>query len=82
MINILKTKIDLNNTKLSDITGVEHLIHAEICINIDEITAVRQHAEDDEEHINPDLSFVYLKSGEYFMIYTPYTEVLQQLGWV
>lgn len=40
MAKVLKTEIELNNTKLSDITGVEHLIHAEICINIDEIVAV------------------------------------------
>ena len=81
MAKVLKTEIELNNTKLSDITGVEHLIHAEICINIDEIVAVRQHAEDDKEDIDPNLSFVYLRSGEYFMLHAPYTKVLQALGW-
>jgi hypothetical protein len=44
---------------------------------IEDITAVRESIEDGDEEINPDKCTIYLRSGEYFIISTPYKEILR-----
>jgi hypothetical protein len=81
MRNLLKSKIELVNTKLSEITGTDQTMMAEIIVDLNDIVAVREHAPDNESEINPNTCAIYLNNGDYFCLFTPYSEVVRRLGW-
>lgn len=82
MSHTLKSKIEIVNNKLSEITGKDHVMMADIVIDFNEIVAIREQAHDDSSEISPDMCTVYLRSGEFFYLYTPYLEVASRLGWL
>lgn len=59
--------------------GSDDLMPVKICICYDEIIAVRQHCDEEDPIVNPDICAVYLKNGEFFILQTPYEEVLGNL---
>jgi hypothetical protein len=75
MSKLLITQIELLHDKEYDFIEQQDKSLANLCIRYDEIVAVRQNA-DEADIINPNMSVVYLKSGEFFFIFTPYEEVL------
>ena len=80
MTKLLFTTIDIVHKKEYEfMQGSEQLLRVETCICYDEIIAVRQHCEEEDPIINPDMCVVYLKSGEVFFVFTPYEEVLGNL---
>lgn len=80
MSKLLFTTIDIVHKKEYEfMQGSEQLLRVETCICYDEIIAVRQHCDEEDPIINPDMCVVYLKSGEVFFVYTPYEKVLDKL---
>jgi len=79
---LITAEIELLNTKMAELIGSgKHTIRAEVRILTENIIAVRQFADDEDEEINPDMCAVYLTSGEFFILHTPYQEVVKILGW-
>lgn len=74
---LIETQIDIFNRKLEEI-GIEKSILVDISIKLEDITAYRQFIDLDEFEINLDRCIVYMKSGEVFVIHTPY-EIIQKL---
>ena len=74
---LIETKIDIFNRKLEEI-GIEKSMLVDISIRLKDITAYRQYVDLDEFEINDDRCIVYMKSGEVFVIYTPYV-IIQHL---
>jgi len=82
MEKFINAEIDLINNKLADIMGGETVaMRAKIKILTSSIISVREFADDKDEEINPDMCMVYLTSGEFFILHTPYQEVVKILGW-
>jgi hypothetical protein len=77
----LKSKIDLINRDLADMGIKPRGEKVEIRILISSIVSVRQVIDDDDIEINHDKCSVYLTSGEFFELYTPYEEVIKILEW-
>jgi hypothetical protein len=82
MDKFINAEIDLINNKLADIMGGETVaMRAKIKILTSSIISVREFADDKDEEINPNMCAVYLTSGEFFILHTPYQEVVKILGW-
>jgi len=82
MEKFINAEIDLINNKLADIMGGETVaMRAKIKILTSSIISVREFADDKDDEINPDMCMVYLTSGEFFILHTPYQEVVKILGW-
>lgn len=82
MDKFINAEIDLINNKLADIMGGETVVmRAKIKILTSSIISIREFANDEDEEINPDMCMVYLTSGEFFILHTPYQEVVKILGW-
>lgn len=80
MSKLLFSTIDIVHKKEYEfMEGSDQLLRVRVCICYDEIIAVRQHCEEEDAIINPDMCVVYLKSGEVFFVFTPYEEVLGNL---
>jgi len=74
--------IDLINRKMADLIGSdESTMRAEVRILTSTIIAVREYADEEDDEINPNMCMVYLTSGEFFILHTPYAEMLQILDW-
>jgi len=54
---------------------------AEVRILTDNIIALREWADEEDDEINPKMCAVYLTSGEFFILYKPYAEVVEILEW-
>ena len=78
MSKLLITQTELLHDKEYDFMEGQDNSLDNLCIRYDEIVAVRENA-DKADVINPDMSVVYLKSGELFFIFTPYEEVLKHM---
>jgi hypothetical protein len=78
MSKLLITQTELLHDKEYDFMEGQDKSLANLCIRYDEIVAVRENA-DKADVIKPDMSVVYLKSGEFFFIFTPYEEVLKHM---
>jgi len=82
MEKFINAEIDLINNKLADIMGGETVVmRAKIKILTSSIISVREFADDKDEEINPNMCTVYLTSGEFFILHTPYQEVVEILEW-
>jgi hypothetical protein len=82
MDKFITAKIDLINTTMAELIGSgKHTMKAEVRILTENIIAVRQFADDEDEEINPDMCAVYLTSGEFFILYKPYAEIVEILEW-
>lgn len=64
---------------MQEVLGIEKKVSVAISFFLEDITAVRENVEEGEDEIDPDKSIIYLKSGEYFVISTPYKWILEQL---
>ena len=74
---LIETQIDIFNRNLEEI-GIEKSMPVDISIKLEDITAYRQFVDLDEFEINHNRCIVYMKSGEVFVIHTPY-EIIQNL---
>lgn len=77
----LKSKIDLINRDLADMGIKPRGQKVDIMILASSIVSVRQVIDDDDIEVNHDKCSVYLTSGEFFELYTPYEEVIKRLEW-
>lgn len=74
---LLKTYIELVNQRKIDLTGKEEILRSEMTLRLGEVESIRQVIDDNDE-IDPDSCYVYMKSGQSFIINTPY-HVLKKL---
>ena len=74
---IIETTTEVQNLQLRDLTGQEMYVPVNMCFNIKDVVAVREALMDNEYEIDPSRCFIYLNSGEYFIIYTPYKTILE-----
>jgi hypothetical protein len=78
----ITAEIDLINTKMAELIGSgKHTMKAEVRILTDNIIALREWADEEDDEINPKMCAVYLTSGEFFILYKPYAEVVEILEW-
>jgi hypothetical protein len=82
MDKFITAKIDLINTTMAELIGSgKHTMKAEVRILTDNIIALREWADEEDDEINPKMCAVYLTSGEFFILYKPYAEVVEILEW-
>ena len=82
MSKFITSEIDLINTKMAELIGSgKHTMKAEVRILTDNIIALREWADEEDDEINPNMCAVYLTSGEFFILYKPYAEVVEILEW-
>ena len=82
MSKFITANIDLINSKLANLIGGETCtMKAEVRILVDNIIALREWADEEDDEINPDMRAVYQTSGEFFILYKPYAEVVEILEW-
>ena len=74
---IIQTTTEVQNLQLRDLTGQEIYVPVNMCFNIKDVVAVREALMDNAFEIDSSRCFIYLKSGEYFIIYTPYKTILE-----
>ena len=74
---IFETTIQIFDLKHEEILGIQKETTVAMFFRLEDITAVRESIEDGDEQINPDKCTIYLRSGEYFIISTPYKEILR-----
>lgn len=78
----ITAEIDLINTKMAELIGSgKHTMKAEVRILTDNIIVLREWADEEDDEINPKMCMVYLTSGEFFILYKPYAEVVEILEW-
>lgn len=78
----IAAKIDLVNSKLSDLTGNDNCtVKAEVRILTSSIVSVREYAGDENDEIDPEMCAVYLASGEFFILHFPYAHIINILEW-
>lgn len=75
MGKFIKTHIELVNMKEVELTGVERVMYGELIFELNQVAAIRETIIDDESEPDPKRCGVYLKTGEYFNIFTPYKEI-------
>lgn len=73
-MHFLQTKIELVNQRNIDLIGKEEVILSEITIDLSEIEAIRECVSDSDD-IEPDTCYIYMKSGQSFIVQTPYVIV-------
>ena len=76
---IVESTIQIFDLKMQEVLGIEKKMAVAISFFLEDVTAVRENVEEGEDEIDPDKSIIYLKSGEYFVISTPYKWILEQL---
>jgi len=64
----------LENTRLNEITGSEHLVFVPTCIDLDYIVSIRQSVNNDSEP--EEYTVLYTDMGTTYCIDTPYEEFL------
>ena len=74
---IIQTTTEVQNLQLRDLTGQEIYVPVNMSFNLKDVVAIREALMDNEYDIDPSRCFIYLKSGEYFIIYTPYETILE-----
>lgn len=75
----LETTIEVTNKKNEELLGFEEVMYVDLVVDFDMICAVRQVIDDNDNEVNPEKCQIYLKSGEYFTIFTKYQEVAKHL---
>jgi hypothetical protein len=74
---IIQTTTEVQNLQLRDLTGQEIYVPVNMSFNLKDVVAIREALMDNEYEIDSSRCFIYLKSGEYFIIYTPYETILE-----
>lgn len=74
---IIQTTTDIVNLPLQELTGQEMSMPLDMSFNLKDVVAIRQTLMDNEFEVEPNRCFIYLKSGEYFIINTPYKTILE-----
>ena len=74
---IIETQIELVNTKMEEILGKSEALRVNMAFDLNDVSAIREVAEDDCTDILFDRCHIYMKSGESFIIFTPYNRILQ-----
>jgi len=67
--------IDLMSVRNKELFNKEEYVEHEIVIFKSDVTAFRENGVDEGMAIDPNKCCVYLKSGEAFIINTPYAEI-------
>jgi hypothetical protein len=75
----LETTIEVTNKKNEDILGFENIMYVDLFVDFNMICAVREIIDDNDNEVNPEKCQIYLKSGEYFTIFTSYKEIVKHL---
>jgi hypothetical protein len=74
---IIETTTDIVNLPLQELTGQEMSMPLNMSFNLKDVVAIRQTLMDNEFEVDSSRCFIYLKSGEYFIINTPYKTILE-----
>jgi hypothetical protein len=74
---IIETTTEVQNLQLRDLTGQEMYVPVNMCFNLNDVVAIRESLMDNEFELDYSRCFIYLKSGEYFIINTPYKTILE-----
>ena len=68
---IIETTTEVQNLQLKELIGQEIYAPVNMCFNLKDVVAIRESLMDNEFEVDPSRCFIYLKSGEYFIINTP-----------
>jgi hypothetical protein len=74
---IIETSVAILNRKFEDMTGVVEFIIVKMSFNLSDVTAFREAVNENNNKIDINNCVIYLKSGEYFLINTPYHTILE-----
>ena len=74
---IIETSVAILNRKFEDMTGVVEFIIVKMSFNLSDVTAFREAVNENDNKIDSNTCVIYLKSGEYFLINTPYNTILE-----
>jgi hypothetical protein len=74
---IIETSVKIVKRKYEEMTGIEEYITVNMSFNLNDVTAFRQAVNEEENEIDINNCVIYLKSGEYFFINTPYHTILE-----
>ena len=74
---IIETTTEVQNLQLRDLTGQEMYVPVNMCFNLNDVVAIRESLKDNDFEVDSSRCFIYLKSGEYFIINTPYKTILE-----
>jgi hypothetical protein len=74
---IIETTTDIVNLPLQELTGQEMSMPLNMSFNLKDVVAIRQTLMDNEFEVDSSRCFIYLTSGEYFIINTPYKTILE-----
>jgi hypothetical protein len=74
---IIETTTEVQNLQLKELIGQEIYAPVNMCFNLKDVVAIRESLMDNEFEVDPSRCFIYLKSGEYFIINTPYKTILE-----
>ena len=74
---IIETSVAILNRKFEDMTGVVEFIIVKMSFNLSDVTAFREAVNENDNKIDSNNCVIYLKSGEYFLINTPYNTILE-----
>ena len=74
---IIETSVAILNRKFEDMTGVVEFIIVKMSFNLSDVTAFREAVNENDNKIDINNCVIYLKSGEYFLINTPYNTILE-----
>jgi hypothetical protein len=74
---IIETSVAILKNKFEEMTGIVEFITVKMSFNLNDVTAFREAVNEDENEINSNKCVIYLKSGEYFFINTPYHTILE-----
>jgi hypothetical protein len=75
---IIQTKIEVVNTKMEEMLGESDAMLVNMSFDLREVCAIREIIEDDFTEVETSKCHIYMRSGEYFMIFTPYKTILEQ----
>lgn len=64
---------------MQEVLGIEKEMTVKMSFRLDDVTAVREIIEEGDDEIDTGKCIIHLKCGEYFMITTPYTKMIQLL---
>jgi hypothetical protein len=74
---IIETSVAILKNKFEEMTGIVDFITVKMSFNLSDVTAFREAVNKDENEIDSNKCIIYLKSGEYFYINTPYHTILE-----
>jgi hypothetical protein len=74
---IIETQVKIVKRNLEEMTGIVQFNTVNMSFDLNDVTAFRQAVNEEENEIDINHCVIYLKSGEYFFINTPYHTILE-----